>query len=122
MGGFLLKDKLDDEYHILSELSGVPIDEVSEGLRAFDMLFPLDKGGWFIDKPKTSIRILQFMPLPFSGIGANFRRCYYRTDDSHCDYNDLGNKLTGKYTISDLIKFNDLAVEYLSKAKELIVK
>ena len=122
MGGFLLKDKLDDEYHILSELSGVPIDEVSEGLRAFDMLFPLDKGGWFIDKPKTSIRILQFMPLPFSGIGANFRRCYYRTDDLHCDYNDLGNKLTGKYTISDLIKFNDLAVEYLSKAKELIVK
>lgn len=122
MGGFLLIDKLDDEYHILSELSGVPKDEVSEGLKAFDMLFPLASGGWFIDKPQTSIRILQFMPLPFSGIGANFRRLYYRMDEEHQDYEDLNNKLTGSHTIDDLIKFNNLAVEYLSKAKELVIE
>lgn len=122
MGGFLLKDKLDDEYHILSELSGVPKDEVAEGLKAFDLLFPLNGGSWFFDKPNTSIKILQFMPLPFSGLGANFRRQYYRTDDAHHEYSDLENKLTGKYTVNDLIKFNNLAVEYLSKAKELVVK
>ena len=122
MGGFLLKDKLDDEYHILSELSGVPKDEVAEGLKAFDLLFPLNGGSWFFDKPNTSIRILHFMPLPFSGLGANFRRQYYRTDDAHHEYSDLENKLTGKYTVNDLIKFNNLAVEYLSKAKELVVK
>lgn len=122
LGGFLLSDKLDDEYHILSELSGVPKNEVAEGLKAFDMLFPLSTGGWFIDKPNTSIRILQLMPLPFSGIGANFRRHYYRTDDEHNDFEDLENKLTGTYTVNDLIKFNNLAVEYLSKAKELVVK
>ena len=122
MGGFLLKDMLDDEYHILSELSGVPKDEISEGLMAFDLLFPLNTGSWFIDKPKTSIRILQFMPLPFSGIGANFRRFYYRTDDEHCTYNDLADKLSGKYTLNDLLKFNNLAIEYLYKATELVVK
>ena len=122
MGGFLLKDKLDDEYYVLSELSGVPKDEVAEGLRAFDRLFPLENGSWFIDKPNTSIIILQFMPLPFSGLGANFRRQYYRTDDEHHDYKDLEGQLSGKYTVNDLIKFNNLAVEYLSKAKELIVK
>ncbi len=122
MGGFLLKDKLDDEYHILSELSGVPKEEVPEGLMAFDMLFPLNAGSWFIDKPQTNIRILQFMPLPFSGIGANFRRHYYRTDDTNNTYDDMKDKLTGKYTVSDLIKFNNLAVEYLSKAQDLVIK
>lgn len=121
MGGFLLKDKLDDEYYVLSELSGVPKDEVVEGLRAFDYLFPLENGSWFIGKPNTSIMILQFMPLPFSGLGANFRRQYYRIDDAHHEYSDLEGKLTGKYTVNDLIKFNNLAVEYLSKAKELVV-
>ena len=62
------------------------------------------------------------MPLPFSGLGANFRRQYYRTDDEHHDYKDLEGQLSGKYTVNDLIKFNNLAVDYLSKAKELIVK
>lgn len=122
MGGFLLTDKIDDEYYVLSELSGVPMDEVAEGLKAFDLLFPLTDRSWFFDKPNTSIRILQFMPLPFSGLGANFRRQYYRTDDNHHEYKDLENKLTGKYTVNDLIKFNNLAVEYLSKAKDLVVK
>lgn len=62
------------------------------------------------------------MPLPFSGVGANFRRLYYRIDDDHYDYKDLEGKLSGIYTVNDLIKFNNLAVEYLSKAKELVVR
>lgn len=122
MGGFLLKDKIDDEYYILSVLSGVPKNEVGEALKAFDLLFPLNNGNWFIDRPHTSIRILQFMPLPFSGLGANLRRLYYRTNNAHHEYSDLEDILTGKYTVNDLIKFNNLAVEYLSKAKELVVK
>lgn len=122
MGGFLLKDKLDEEYYVLSELSGVPKDEVEEGLKAFDQLFPLEESNWFIDKPNTSIRILQFMPLPFSGLGANFRRQYYRPDNEHHDYKDLEGQLSGKYTVNDMIKMNNLAVEYLSKAKELLAK
>ena len=122
LGGFLLNDKLDDEYHILSVLSGVPKEEVSEALKAFDLLFPLSNGKWLFDRPQTSIRILQFMPLPFSGLGANFRRLYYRTDDVHHEYSDLKDKLTGKYTVNDLIKFNNLSVEYLAKAKELVAK
>ena len=122
MGGFLLKDKIDDEYYILSVLSGVPKNEVGKALKAFDLLFPLNNGNWFIDRPHTSIRILQFMPLPFSGLGANLRRLYYRTNNAHHEYSDLEDILTGKYTVNDLIKFNNLAVEYLSKAKELVVK
>ena len=95
--------------------------DILKGL-VLDLLFPLDRGGWFIDKPNTSIKVLQFMPMPFCGLGANFRRCYYRKDDTHSGYSDLEDKISGKYTVRDLMKFNDLAVEYLSKAKELVVK
>ncbi len=122
LGGFLLKDKLEEEYHILSALSGVPEDEVSAALDAFDLLFPIPDGSWLIDRPQTQIRILQFMPLPFSGLGANFRRLYYRTEDKEVDYSYLNSVLSGKYTVSDLVKFNNLAIEYLSKAKDLKVK
>lgn len=119
MGGFILKDRLNDEYHILSKLSGVPEEEVETALTAFDVLFPLSSGTWFFDKPYTTIKILQFMPLPFSGLGANFRRIYYRADDQHYSYDDLGKLLTGQYTLSDLNKFNNLAVEYLTHVKGL---
>lgn len=121
LGGFLLKDKLEEEYHVLSVLSGVPEDEVESALGAYDLLFPLTDGSWLFDKPNTSIRILKFMPLPFCGLGANFRRLYYRFEDKNTDYSYLNEVLSGTYTVGDLIKYNNLAIEYLSKAKELVV-
>ena len=120
MGGFILTDKIKEEYYVLSQLSGIPESEIDHALQAFDLLFPIAGGKWLIDKPNTSIRIMQFMSLPFSGLGANFRRLYYRPDDNHYLYDDLKGIITGKYTINDMAKFNNLAVEYLSKAKELI--
>ena len=62
------------------------------------------------------------MPLPFSGLGANFRRLYYREEDKGVDYSYLHTILTGTHTVGDLVKFNNLAVKYLSKAQELVVK
>lgn len=120
MGGFILNDKKKEEYYILSQLSGVPECEIENALQAFDILFEIPTGSWFFDKPNTSIKILQFMPLPFSGLGANFRRLYYRPDDDHFMYEDLKPQITGTYTVNDMIKFNNLAVDYLSKAKELL--
>lgn len=122
MGGFLLTDKMNEEYHILSQLSGIPETEIGHALQAFDILFPIPDSSWMLDKPGTSIRIMKFMPLPFSGLGANFRRLYYRPDDNHYMYEDLSSQLSGRYTVGDMIKFNNLAVEYLSKAKELVDK
>lgn len=122
MGGFILTDKLSDEYHILSVLSGVPEEEIEPALNAFDMLFPIEGGRWLLDKPNTSIKILQFMPLPFSGIGTNFRRLYYLPDGHNSDLNSLKEHLNVGYTVTDMIKFNNLAVEFLSLSKELIKK
>ena len=117
-GGFILTDKKEDEYMLLSKFTGIPTSEIENALQAFDILFPLDRGGWLIPKPNTTITILQFMPLPFCGIGTNFRRMVYGKD-SAATYENLEKQLTGKFTITDLIKYNNLTIEYLSMDTKL---
>ena len=119
-GGFILTCQRDREYEVLSTITGIPVDEIDNALSAFDILFSMPGGGsWFIDKPNTCIRILQFMPLPFSGLGANFRRFLYRADDEHATFENLEKCLSGTFTVNDLIKYNNLAVEYLYMDKNL---
>ena len=101
-------------------LTSIPVEEIDNALSVFDLLFQMINGGsWFVDKPNSCIRILQFMPLPFAGLGANFRRLIYRADDNSATYENLEKCLSGKYTVNDLIKYNNLAVEYLSLDKIL---
>ncbi len=87
-------------------------------MQAFDILFPLDRGGWLIPNPNTTITILQFMPLPFCGIGTNFRRMVYGKA-SAATYENLEKQLTGKFTFTDLMKYNNLTIEYLSMDTKL---
>ena len=114
-GGFILMSKKDEEYVLLSELTGIPVEEIDSALSAFDILFPIPDSSWLIDKPNTCIRILQFMPLPISGIGANFRRFIYSEgQEEKSSYDYLGTLLPRDYTCSDLIKFNNLTVAYFA--------
>jgi hypothetical protein len=110
-GGFILEEKKENEYKMLSELTGIPLDEIPNALMAFDVLFPKE-GSWLF-KTNSNITILYFMPLQLSGVGANFRRIIYRSDDEHVSYEDLGKQFASKYTLSDLIKYNNLLIEYL---------
>lgn len=112
-GGFILMSKKDEEYSLLSKLTGIPTTEVDNALSAFDILFPIPNKSWLINRPQTHIRILQFMPLPISGIGANFRRFVYSEGkEEKCNYDYLATLLPKNYTCSDLIKFNNLSVAY----------
>lgn len=71
-------------------------------------MFPVS-GGWLKDLTSDSnMKVMQMFPVPFMGVGANYRRLVY-TDSGK--YDDL--ELTGKYTLSDLKKWNNLAVEVL---------
>lgn len=117
-GGFILTDKKEDEYVLLSKFTGIPTNEIENALQAFDILFPLDRGRWLIQKPNTTIMILQFMPLPFCGIGANFRRMVYNKEGD-LTYENLEKQLTERFTFMDLIKYNNLAIEYLSMDAKL---
>lgn len=71
-GGFLLKDRLDEEYVQLEKETGVPANEIPVALTAFDEVFPVPNG-WFREPPGDARRVLILMPAPMRGIGA-YRR------------------------------------------------
>jgi hypothetical protein len=71
-GGFLLKDRLDEEYAQLEKETGVPVNEIPVALTAFDEVFPIPNG-WFREPPDDVRRVLILMPAPMRGIGA-YRR------------------------------------------------
>jgi len=83
-GGFLLKDKTDQEYADLEKETGVPVDEIPIALSAFDKLFPT-QGGWLKDVQGDSRTCLKLMPAAMRGIGA-----YRRTLQGYVErYEDL---------------------------------
>ena len=117
MGGFILNDKKDDEYKMLSSITKIPIDEIPNAFNAFDKLFPLGEGkSWLIQQAYTQITAMQFFPLPLSGIGANFRRIIYR-NGSDSSYENLSEQLTKGHSITDIIKWNNLAYAFLNTPK-----
>lgn len=116
-GGFILNDKMDEEYKLLSSITKIPIGEIPNALKAFDKLFPLGEGkSWLIQQPYTQITVMQFFPLPLSGIGANYRRMIYR-NDSDASYDNLSKQLTKGHSIDDIIKWNNLAYAFLNSSK-----
>lgn len=111
-GGFLLLDRLGDEYAWLGEKAGMPVAEVPRALEAYDVLFPTESG-WFKDlSPNSHIQVLSMMPVPYQGIGANLRRIRYAHEQS---YESL--KLEGVYTMNDLAKWNNNLVAYLQRCR-----
>lgn len=107
-GGFILSDRIEDEYKLFSLKTGIPPNEIPNALNAYQKLFPIS-GGWFTP-PSGNSRIskIKMMCSPFQGIGANVRRHYYTDDDS---FNSLN--LAGWYTNSDLLSWNNLAAGIL---------
>lgn len=119
-GGFILKEKEKEEYKMLSILTNIPPKEIPKALEAFDVLFPLKNKSWLYTT-KSNITILQFMPLQLSGVGANFRRFIHMKGDKQVTYEDLGEyyKFKSQYTLGDLIKYNNLLIEYLCSDKNI---
>lgn len=116
-GGFILNDKKDDEYQLLSEITNIPVEEIPNAFSALDTLFPFgDDKKWLYDIQNASMSVLQLFPIPLCGIGANFRRLIYAKDKV---YPDLKNVLTGKYTYENLIKWNQLGYKMLQKSNDI---
>lgn len=116
-GGFILEDKKAEEYKLLSEITGIPESEIDNALSAFDILYPVDEG-WLKSVPKTSIKILKFMPSPFCGIGVNLRKDIYC---EHKTLDELKDIFTTGYTYNDMIRYNNLAYAYLVKSKDVVL-
>lgn len=108
-GGFILTDYKDEEYGFLARKTGIPIDEIQNALDSYNKLFPIE-GGWFSKVHKSNIELLKIFPLPFAGIGAHYRKLIHTRAKK---FDDL--ILEGKYTLSDLKKWNNLTVRLLNK-------
>jgi len=109
-GGFILKDYEEQEYKLLSEKTGIPVDEIPNAFSAYQILFPVESG-WLMDLPNSNISCLRMFSVPFMGIGANVRRIMYTTEEGKFD--EL--KTTGLHTLNDLKKWNNLVVELLGQ-------
>ncbi|MBY0506441.1 MAG: hypothetical protein K2X03_21160 [Bryobacteraceae bacterium] len=108
-GGFILTDLKDQEFEALSIRTGIPVEEIPKALDAYGLLFP-QEGGWFRQPTTSKVKIIKAFPVPFMGVGANLRKALYTNKG---EYEDL--KVQGQYTIPDLKKWNNLAVDVLLK-------
>lgn len=115
-GGFVLLDKKEEEYNLLSEKTSIPVEEIDNALNVWDILFPTN-GGWLNTNRVSNIMELKLSSMPFRGIGANYRKLIYckKEDGSEGEYSDLG--IDNKYAMANLIRWNNLGVEVLSNAK-----
>jgi len=103
-GGFILQDKLQDEYELLAVQCGIPTASIPAALEAFDRFFPLPSVGWMRVAGRTNARTLIMVPPLFRGLGVNVRRwCKGREYTSH--YLDC--------TRSDLVRWNNLLYNML---------
>ena len=55
-----------------------------------------------------NIKVMKLFPVPFMGVGANYRRLLYTESGK---FEDL--ELTGTHTLNNLIKWNNLTIEVL---------
>lgn len=115
-GGIIMCDYIEDDYKILSDLTGIPVEHIDDAFNAFNTLFPRENG-WFMQFPNSNIKWHSLFPIPFSGIGVNFRRCEYSPDKT---FDSM--PLTQVNTIKDVIKWNKLAHDIASKNKELEIE
>jgi hypothetical protein len=107
-GGFILSDYEEQEYELLALKTGVPVSEIGNALMAFDILFPMNSS-WFIDIPYTRIRALRLFPVPFRGVGADYRRAVYTKGNQ---FDELS--VRGQYTHRELGKWSNVAAEVLA--------
>lgn len=110
-GGFILSDHKEKEYSLLSKKTGIPVDNIDQALGVYDLLFPsFGCGKWLMNR-NTNIRAMKLFPVPFMGVGANYRR-YYHCPNSSFDELNLADTNARK----DITKWNNLACEILRRS------
>lgn len=109
-GGFILIDYEEVEYQLLSEKTGIPVEEIPNAFKSYQILFPVNEG-WFKTLSNSNIQVMKFFPVPFMGIGANYRG-FIHTKSRKLE--DL--EVTGNHTKRDLFKWNNLTMEVIKES------
>jgi len=104
-GGFYLDDKKEIEFQLLSEQTGIPVDEIPSALKIYDVFFPTE-ASWITMAGPTQCVIVKMIPMAFRGIGANQRRWRYGIKE----FRELG---YADKTINDLARWNNCTIDLL---------
>lgn len=121
-GGFIILSHKEKEYRLLSSITGIPVEEVDDALSVFDLLFPLQGESWHHVPGKHQLSLLKLFPIPLRGIGGNFRRQIY-SNDKEKTFDGLNAALglpSGDYTFNEIVKWNNLAYNVLSRDQNLV--
>ena len=119
-GGFFMVARKDDEYQKLSDMTGVPVDEIDKALGFWDTLYPISTS-WMKNINHRGLYYMQFVPVPLRGIGVNYRRHYYapeEMEDSEELFKNLRSLVTDK-CYNDMIHWNNAAYIMLAKDQNL---
>lgn len=116
-GGYILLDKKDQEYELLSRISGIPMEEVENAIFFWNELYPTPNG-WFSNPVNdySNIMCLKMVSPPIAGIGTNFRAYLYANEgmkESEDLFNCLKSQLTGFHTYKDIIGWNNVGYAFL---------
>jgi hypothetical protein len=106
-GGFILADRQAEEYGALSVETGVPVKDVPQAMKAFDVLFPTGGSSWIAQLGTSQCIVVKMVPAAFRGIGAYQRLVRHRVTD----YAALGYK---GFTLKDLASWNNSGVDLLA--------
>lgn len=85
-GGFYFATQ--EELKIMSEITGIPANEIVNGLTFLQKFFPCDKG-WFYQQPDDLVR-MRFIPALSLGTGCFFRQYAYDCDNYEARYPKMG--------------------------------
>ena len=119
-GGFFMVARKNEEYNVLSNITGVPVNEIDNALRFWDVLFPTSSS-WMTTMNHGGLYYMRFVPSPLRGLGVNYRRHYYASDelkDSEEQFENL-KKLTTEHCYNDMAHWNNSAYIMLSQDQHL---
>lgn len=109
-GGFFMMARKNEEYKVLSDITGLPVDEIDSALSFWDILFPVSSS-WMKTMNHRGLYYMQFVPAPLRGLGVNYRRHLYSPDDME-DSDELFNNLKSLVSVhcyNDMIHWNNAA-------------
>ena len=116
-GGFIMEAKHDEEYYLLSKITGIPKAEIAHAFAFWDILYPIGDKWMQTIKPHGGMTAMKMTPAPLRGIGVNFRRHLYGADgedDSDKLFDNLKN-IAGLNPYRDMMKWNNAAFEELKQ-------
>lgn len=120
-GGYFMVSRKDEEYNVLSGITGVPVGEIDMALSFWDQLFPTPTP-WMTTINHGGLYYHRFMPAPLRGLGTNYRRHLYAPEgvkDPDKQFENLNQVAGSNNCYNDMIHWNNAAYIMLERDSNL---